>query len=427
MKRILIALLTSLAAVVLSAQDSTTAHAGGGSINLFLDCTSCDGNYLAEHLTVANFVTEPAAADVHLIVTRISSGNGSAATSMVFAGRKRFFALRDTIVFNMAPEMTLEETRLLYLEKIQLGLVPFLMKTAAAGRLMLLIGDGFLFEDGTGLQKDPWRDWMFELNGMGSMINQKSYQTYNLNLGLNVSRITGKFKLESYSYLDYNESRISYSYFDPDAYADTTIHYNICQRGFHSSNLLVASVGKHFGLGGVALVKSDHPNNLGLRAQAGPAIEYNVFPYKESLQKQFRIMYSVLYEHNEYLEPTIFDKMIDDGWKQNLRIMARFSNTWGYLDAAVAGSSYLHDPEKYSLGASMYGDIRVFKGVSVNFMCGLSMYRDRINQPKGIASLDEILSSQKEMATDYQYNFRFGVSYRFGSKKLPPVNPRFSY
>ena len=55
------------------------------------------------------------------------------------------------------------------------------------------------------------------------------------------------------------------------------------------------------------------------------------------------------------------------------------------------------------------------------------MYRDRINQPKGYATFDEILTRQKEMSTDYQYNFSFGITYRFGSKKFPPMNPRFSY
>ena len=425
MKRILITLTILMTTVVLPAQDSTTVDDHRRKIKIFLDCMSCDTDYLSENLSVVSFVTEPSVADIHLIVSQMSTGSGSIATSMVFAGKKRFQNLRDTVTFSTAPEMTLEEKRMLYLEKMQLGLVPYIMKTENAGRLMLLIGDAFYQEEAE--ERDSWRDWVFELTGMGSVFNQKNYENYNLNLGLNITRINERYKLESYNMFDYNESKFRYSYFDSLLNNEETIHYNSVQRGFMSNNLFVRNLGDHFGVGGIAMIRSDHPNNMSLRVQTGPAIEYNIFPYDESLQKQFRFMYSVLYEHTEYLEPTIFDKMVDDGWKQRLTIMARFSNTWGYLDAAVSGSAYVEDINKYAIGANLFGSVRLFKGVSATISCGLDMYRDRINQAKGFASFNEILTRQKEMATDYQYNFSVGISYRFGSKKLPPVNPRFRY
>ncbi len=427
MKCLLISIACSLTAMVLYSQDSTAVSELPPVLTIYLDCQECDVDYLAENLTVASFVTEPSAASVHLLVTQLNTGNGSTAVSMIFSGRDRFRAIRDTVSFSVPADLTLEEKRMLQLGKIQLGLVPFIMKTPAASRLFLIVGDRFHYEEEEKKEKDPWREWVFDLNGMGSVLAQKNYQSLFLNLGLNVSKITEKFKLESYNHLNYNESKLSYSYFDPDTNSDVTIHYNTVQRGFQSSNLAVKSLGHHFGIGGMAIIRSDQPNNMTLRIQAGPAIEFNVFPYKESLQRQFRFMYAFLYEHTDYMEPTIFDKMQDDGWKQNLRIMTRISDTWGYLDASVVGSAYLEDLNRYSIGASVFSDIRVYKGFSVNFQCGLGMYRDRINQPKGYASFDEILTRQKEMATDYQYNISFGITYRFGSKKMPPVNPRFSY
>jgi hypothetical protein len=425
MKRLLISILCSLTTMVLHAQDSTAVIEPQPVLTVYLDCQGCDVGYLAENLTIATFVTEPAAASVHLMVTQLNTGNGSTAISMIFSGRNRYRAIRDTVSFSVPADLTLEEKRMLQLEKIQLGLVPFIMKTPAANRLLLIVGDGFHHEEKK--EKDPWRDWVFDLNGMGSVLAQKNYQSLYLNLGLNVSKITEKLKLESYNYLTYNESSLTYSYFDLDTNSDVTIQYNTVQRGFQSSNLAVRSIGHHFGIGGMAIFRSDQPNNMKLRIQAGPAIEFNVYPYKESLQKQFRFLYSIFYEHTEYIEPTIFDKMMDEGWKQNLRVMVRFSNTWGYLDASVLGSAYVEDLDRYSIGASVFSNIRVYRGFSVNFQCGLGMYRDRINQPKGFASFDEILTRQKEMATDYQYNISFGLTYRFGSNKMPPVNPRFSY
>ena len=424
-KRILIPFLILLLHTVLSAQDSPVLPESRPALKLYLDCSSCDISYLTENLDVVSFVTEPSTADIHLIVTNLANASGSTAISMIFNGKQRFASFRDTLTFQLSPNLTLEDKRSIMLEKIQLGLVPFLMKTQAASRLMLFVGESYLPEEHA--EKDPWRDWVFELNGMGSVYSQKNYNSYNLNLGLNITRVNEKFKLESYSHFDYNESQISYSYFDVEKMADTIIHYNTCQRGFSSSNLAVGSLGKHFGVGGMLILRNDHPNNLNFRVQAGPAVEFNVYPYKDALQKQFRFMYSLLYEQTQYVEPTIFDKMRDEGWKQNLRVIARFSNTWGYLDASLSGSSYFEDMSRYSVGVSSFADIRIYKGFSVNFQAGLYMYRDRINQPKGYATFDEILTRQKEMSTDYQYNFSFGITYRFGSKKFPPMNPRFSY
>ena len=161
--------------------------------------------------------------------------------------------------------------------------------------------------------------------------------------------------------------------------------------------------------------------------QVGPAIEYNIYPYKEALQKQFRILYSALYEHTNYVDTTIYKKMDDQGWRQNLSIMARFYNKWGYFDASVSGSNYLNDLSRFSVGASLMTNIKIYKRLSVSLFYGMGMYRDRINQAKGFSSLNEVLTRQREMETDYQYNFSFGITYRFGSKFYPPVNPRFGY
>lgn len=80
------------------------------------------------------------------------------------------------------------------------------------------------------------------------------------------------------------------------------------------------------------------------------------------------------------------------------------------------------------MGGFVMSSVRLSKlrGLSINFSGGISMYRDRINQAKGYATLEDIYTSQRTMETDYQVSFSFGISYRFGSKKYPPVNPRFS-
>jgi len=420
MKRILTICIIVTSITVMHSQDSTALLNLNSSLSLYLDCATCDVDYLSENLQLVNFVTQPSSADVHVMVNELTSGNGATSANIILVGQKRFSKLRDTVSFSLPADISPDEKRNMQLDKITLGLVPFIMKTTSANRLLLLVGDVTEVEEY--IEKDPWKEWAFELNGMGSMYNQKSYNYININAGLNITKINEQFKLESYNRLDYNESKLSYYDYDSSLYK-----LNIYQKGFFSNSLVVKSLGDHFGIGGMAILKNDEPNNMDLRLQLGPAIEYNVFAYSEATQKQFRFLYSALYENTSYIDTTIFNRMHDEVWKHNLRILARFNNKWGFVDASVMGSNYLHDFSRYSLGASVMANIRVYKSLSVNFMCGMSMYRDRINQAKGYASLDEILTRQREMETDYQYNFSFGITYRFGSTKFPDVNPRFTY
>jgi hypothetical protein len=44
---------------------------------------------------------------------------------------------------------------------------------------------------------------------------------------------------------------------------------------------------------------------------------------------------------------------------------------------------------------------------------------------RGDASNEEILVRQRELATGYEYEFGFGISYTFGSIFNNVVNPRF--
>lgn len=405
---------------LLYSQENRKANKDNPNLSLYLDCQTCDLSYISENLSQASMVTEKAVADVHIMITELAIGGGATRVNIVLSGQKIFGAIRDTISFNLPPDISPDNKRNLHLEKINLGLVPFLMKTPAASRLYLIVSEDGEVEEIK--EKDPWKAWVFGLNGMGSIMNQKSYKSYNLNLELNGSKITENFKLESYNRLDYNESQSSYYDFDSSLY-----QFNFYKRGFFSNNLAVKSLGDHFGIGGIVLVKNDHLNNMSMRMQIGPAIEYNVFSYKKAMQKQFRFLYSPRYELTNYVDTTIFNKTTDRGWSQSLSVMARYYDLWGYLDASIQCSNYLNDFSKYSVGGSIMANIKLYKKLSISVQSSLAMRRDRINQAKGYATLGELISQRREMETDYYFNFSFGIEYRFGSKKFPGANPRFSY
>jgi len=412
--------------IPLSAQELNYSQDAEPILNIYMDCKSCDVSFFAENFTLGDFVTEPAVADVHVLQSMMYLGNGSIKSSFIFIGRNKFIAFRDTVNFNIPAEATSDETRTIQLEKLKLGLVPYIMKTTEADRLSLFVEEK---EVKSIMKKDSWNRWTFGLNGMGSSSNQNNFKSYNLYFALDASKITEEFKAEFYYRVNYSESKMTNKIVDADLnLVDVTIQ--IYHRSFSGSNLLVKSLGDHFGICGIALLKNDHPHNLELRLSTGPAMEYNVFPYSESLHKQFRFIYSIMYEYSNYIETTIYNRLQDEMWRQNLSILARYQQSWGYFDASVYGSNYLHDASRYSLGVSLSTNIRldkISKGLSVSLNFGMGMYRDRINQPKNGASLNELLTKQRAMETDYQYNWSFGITYRFGSKQFPAVNPRFGY
>ena len=69
--------------------------------------------------------------------------------------------------------------------------------------------------------------------------------------------------------------------------------------------------------------------------------------------------------------------------------------------------------------------MRLFKGFSVSLDGEVSRRQDQLSLRRGQASSEEILIRQRELATDYSYEIRFGINYSFGSIFNNVVNPRF--
>lgn len=402
-------------------QEIKTQRDSSQYLNVFIDCTHCDVHYFSEYFTLGTMVNDPLSADVHVHMMALTQPSGAILSTFIIIGKNRFKNLTDTLSFNIPAEASMDEKRNIQLDKLNMGLVPFILKTSQADRIFLVINDEEINHKTT---KDPWRNWVFDIYGMGSLSRKKTYFDKNLNFSLNINRITKKNKIESLSHINYNESGIIY--FDPDSNKHEII---TCFKGFSSQNIMVKSLGNHFGIGAMAHILNDHTSNINLRYRVGPAIEFNVYPYHKSLQKQFRFLYLLAYEQSNYYDLTIYNRLNDYGVKQSFSIMAQYNQPWGYIDAQVTVSNYLHNISMYSVSSNFMASIRIpkIKGMSVNFSCSLSMYRDRINQAKGYATLEDLFTRQKEMETDFWHNLSFGISFRFGSKSYPPANPRFSH
>ncbi|MCD4683043.1 MAG: hypothetical protein K8R86_07145 [Bacteroidales bacterium] len=388
------------------------------ALKIFLDCESCDMDYFRENFTIVNYVREPLLSDVQIQVTTQTTGSGGVKYNFIFLGRKRYKSLNDTLVFSLSPDHTPDESRKVMLEKLQIGLVPYIMKTAYADRIVLVVDN---VKGDPEIKKDPWKNWMFDVFGSGSLFSERYTKSYNLFSNLYISKITSKIKIESQNTLAYAESHINnYPVNDTTYYSS-----HLYQRSFLSRSLFVKSLGDHFGIGGIAVFRTDHQYNIDFQVKAGPAIEYNVFKYKDASQKQLRFLYSLDYEHTNYADTTIYNKTNDYLYTHNLRIMFRYMKPWGYFNGSLYGSNYLNDFLLFSIGGNALTSIRIFRGLSFNIGFGLNMYRNQIALRKGEASPEEMITSQRQMETDYSYNISFGLSFSFGSIFNNSVNPRF--
>ena len=75
----------------------------------------------------------------------------------------------------------------------------------------------------------------------------------------------------------------------------------------------------------------------------------------------------------------------------------------------------------------MFGNanIRIVRGLSFNFFGSISRVRDQVFLPRRGATDEDVLLRQRQLATDFDYNFRISLRFTFGSIFNNIVNPRF--
>jgi hypothetical protein len=394
----------------------TLSGDSNAALHIFLDCNECDPDYFRTSFTIVNYVNDCKDADVHILVTALPTGSGGTAYTIILSGQGSYKNKADTVLFNLSQDATAEVARAALLAKIQLGLVPYLLKTPYGEKLNLIIDESPVITD----EADPWKSWVFDISGSGSFSSQKTSQSLSLGGSLYLSKITPEIKIESGNSFSYNESKLSLYNGDTLVYA-----LNLSQRDYFSRNLFVKSLGNHCGIGGFASFAKSEYSNLDFQMILGPAVEFNLFSYEDASSKQFRILYSINYEHTNYKKMTVYNKMNDHLFRHDLSINFMYYEPWGTISAYAYGSAYINNLSQYSLGTSAVAYIRLFKGLSFNISCGVAYSQDQRSLRQEPVSTEFFLTRQWEMKRDFSYSVMGGLSYRFGSMNNNSVNPRF--
>lgn len=382
-------------------------------VNVYMRCSYCESTYIRNEFKLVNYVRDISDANVIVLGMSEETGSGGQKYRFIFEGKKEFNGINDTLIFESKQDATTEEIREIYMHQLKIGLLPYLLKTPLGKKIE------FEFPETTTTQNtlptDPWKGWVITLSSNGSFSGEQSNQSLYIYSNLRVYKITDAWKLTIGGSNNYSKNNFSY-----DEYS-----YEYVNRSYHSYIQYVLSLSDHWSLGMFASAGSSTFNNYDFVSDLKPALEYNVFPYNKSFEKQLRISYKIGPNYVDYIDTTIFLKTKEILQEQNLSINLAFVKKWGDIDLSIYGSQYLHDLEFYKLGSYISCSVRIVKGLSVSLSAGYSMIRNQINLSKSDVTQEELLLQQRQIKTNYSYWGYLGLSYTIGSKYNNIVNPRF--
>lgn len=393
-------------------------------LKVFIDCSNsyCDMNFIKTEIMFVDYVLDYKAADVHVLITQQNNGGGGSQYQLLFFGQNNFKDRKDTLRYNTKPNSTDFEIRDFLIKYLQLGLVPYVAQTSGIENITIQLkqnikGDSLAKTTPT---KDTWNYWVFNINTNGSLNSDQVYKSFRYNGNLSASRITDQLKVRFN--LNGGKNKTSYEFGDAST-GVTKIEVN--NHNYNFFHQIVKSLSSHWSVGYDFDISRSTFNNYKLRTLVKPAIEYNFFPYKQVNNKLFTLRYGVDFISNQYFDTTLYLKTKETLFGQGLDAALVFNQKWGSINLTVNSHSYFNNPKYYNVGMGGGVNVRVTGGLSFNVYVFGSYQRDQIYLPKGQATEQEVLTRQRQLATNYTYFTFFGVSYRFGSKLNNFVNPRF--
>ena len=410
-------LLLAALASPLAAQVVSQPAAVPSSIDVFLDCGfRCDEDFIRTEIAYVNWVRDRAVADVHILVTTQNTGGGGTEFTFAFLGQRAFAGIGDTLHYVGGASATPDETRRGVTRMLAQGLVRFLARSTLAERIEISVkqpvGGAQVV---TQTRHDPWNYWVFTTSLNGNADGDRNNKFMRLSGRFGASRTTQRWKIQLSANENYNQSD-----FKIDSVTSTFI-----RRSYSFNQLAVKSIGARWAVGWRSVVGSSTFENKRFSYNAMPAVEFDIFPYSESTRRMLTMQYAVGVEGFEYREETIYGTFHETRPLHTLSFTLSQNQPWGSVDLGLSSGQYLNATTKNY--ASLFGNmnVRLFKGFNLNLGGNYSAVHNQLYLSRRDATEQEILTQQRQLATNYQYFVFLGVNYTFGSVFNNVVNPRF--
>jgi hypothetical protein len=387
-----------------------------GASKIYIDCSLCDINYIKEQIQIVNYVNDRKDADVHVLFVYQRTGASGTEYSLFFIGQNQFNGINDTVKFATDQTDTRDNEREKIVNALKLGLVRYIGKTKVADQMTITFQKP---KPPTEKPKDDWDFWFFKASMNGNISGEERSSFIYLNGSISADRVTENLKINLFVSNSYNENKFKY-----DA-GSGLITYISISRSQRFSGSVYFSINNHWSWGFGTSVWSSSYSNIDLATVFFPTIEYNIFPYSQSNQRQLRFNYRISPTHHKYVSETIFFKTKEGLVSQELSGTLLIIEPWGNTSITLSGANFFHDMKKYELQISGNISWKIVKGFSFSVYGGYSRIRNQISLPRGSASLEEVLLRRRLLETGYSFWGGVGISYSFGSIYNNIVNPRF--
>lgn len=394
----------------------------GANLTVYIDCESCDINYIKGELNAVNYTLDALRAQVHVLVSSRRLDTGGRTYIFDFIGRETFEGDRFTMDLLIDPQNTNLERNERMVKALTAGLAVFLAQNGTEVSIQLpAVSSPDSTEagaEGSDEEHTPKKgflnQWVYEVNSSMNLDRESNRRTLDLRYGGGMNYITEQWRI-----------RLTPSFFYQERFVRSEEQdITFIRRSNNVSSAIIKSLNAHWSAGIFLNWGQNTYTNIQNSYSVAPAVEYSIFPYKDAITKEFTFAYRLGFSDNAYLEETIFFKLSEQLVRQVIDIRLNIRERWGDARIELSGAALVNDLKKNRLNMDASVSMRVVKGLSFSLGGSYDVVNDQLSLPRGDATLEEILLGQRQLATNFQSAVNFGLRYTFGALYNNIVNTR---
>jgi hypothetical protein len=381
-------------------------------LKVYLDGIPEWQDYVRVKLWYADFVRDPALAQIQVIISTQPTASGGKLYHIFFIGRNSFNGRNDTLSCPSPLEYTKRQTRDELTNVITMGLMPYFSLNSQH--------KFFAFDYNDVLQKmqrssDKWKFWVFTVGATPEFKKDEAGTSMAGSALLSASHVTDdwKFRVMTDAILDYEK------------FTTDTINFESTELIRHINFLAVRSINDHWSWGAEIGHYSSTFNNIQSQYYLAPGIEYDIFPYSESINHILAFKYRIKPLLNFYSDTTIYNKTQEFLLSHVLDATYTRIERWGNFSTTLTATQYLNHPDQFRFDVSGQMDFRLAQGLFLNLVGKYAYIQNQRSISNTGLSPEEIILQHNEMLTNYSYAVQIGITYTFGAIFNSIVNPRY--
>ena len=426
-KYLLFFLIPFLFPVVIAAQAKANNK---DEIKVFVDCNAwCDMSYVKTEINYIDFVPDRFSANVYVMITSQSTGSGGNEIQLYFSGQENFKGMEDTLKFYRTSVGTDAEYRENLVRYLKIGLTRFIAHTSLAQKMTIsvLVSKNESAVNSLSNKKDKWNFWVFNI-GVNGDFSSDDYSKRNSITGrINANRVTERSKVS----INANISR------SVRTYDDNGVKNKFRNNSSSFNTTMVSSLNNHWSVGGFGNILHSDYSNYDVQFNLNPAIEYSFFPYKEAVKRSITLFYRIGPSYNKFIDSSNYISPEHWLFQHSLSLNVGFIQKWGNVNMNASWDNFLNsfesdsvkikgrDINTFSVGGNL--DIRIVKGLSLYIYSSINFTKGIYpNISRYAVSLNDLLTGNRQYASQRSFFSYFSLNYRFGSIYNNVVNPRFN-